>query len=254
MAHALIGFKDMSVNSATSNRILSSAESGSYLSEFKGSGRTFVRIPGFLAGSFARALHRTLRDEIQWGLRLSDGQREFGLGAMDYQNCSAKQIRDFAQIAYAAARNGYSFLREEPLLNIDTHSESGGPEALDAFRGFLNSDPFRQAILQATGISFGSVRGVRPMRYLPGHFCGFSRAGIAGDTTFVFSLDLSLRWSVDWGGLLSFRDYGNRIARTYKPHFNSLTIYAASAVRGISVVAPFARSAQYSILGELVGN
>lgn len=210
-----------------------------------------LSVPCFLNGESARALYRWLRDEASWGLKVCEGSRILGIAPEAYQLCTPKQLRECAQIAYSAAERGFGFVREEvwdPLLCADGPTDESG--VLDELVRFVRSEDFGRFICRVTQCTSVELVRVSIERYACGHFFAHT-SGPPPDAEIGFSLELTPAWTGDWGGLLEFVDFFGTIERAYVPRFNSITVYSLLKPRAVSLVAPSATAARYSVVGQM---
>ena len=135
---------------------------------------------------------------------------------------------------------------------IDARRDGTDPQlVLHAVVDFLNSPQFLDFARQLTGdpaIRMVSAIGVR---YRAGHFLR-AHNDLANDENraFAYVINLSRQWSPDWGGLLHFLDpEQRRVVDTFTPLWNSLSLFRVPQPHVVSLVAPWAGSARYSITG-----
>jgi hypothetical protein len=209
-----------------------------------------AHIPSLLAWECADALYSHLKECKLWGLKLSNGDRVLGIGPRRYETLSAKDAKALADTAYAAARQGYSFIREEAWLPpLDLEGLEAAPIMISLVK-FLRSAPFGRLVSEVTGQPPLELVRFRVERYRAGHFCGFSEVPRSVDQI-GFSISFARSWIVDWGGLLQFRDSFGSVDRAYLPTWNTCTLYSLSRSHGVSFVAPFAHDSAYFVTGQL---
>ena len=209
-----------------------------------------VQIPGFLQEPSALRLHQCLREEVPWETAqrsdavLADGQdrRPPPGSAADEMALAATCLR---------AREGFEFYFDRYRM-IDARRDGTDPQlVLHAVVDFLNSPQFLDFARQLTGdpaIRMVSAIGVR---YRAGHFLR-AHNDLANDENraFAYVINLSRQWSPDWGGLLHFLDpEQRRVVDTFTPLWNSLSLFRVPQPHVVSLVAPWAGSARYSITG-----
>jgi SM-20-related protein len=239
-------------------RIRGTIDAASTRSAFEANTGAFIGIPHFVNGEAARALYRELRACDAWGLRICDGERMMGLSPEAYGRASAKERAAFTARAYAAAQSGFAFMREElwpaneravgPLTRYV--GETAEAHTLTTFLSFLRGAVFSTFVSAVFGVRSVMLLRLTVECYRPGHFFAFTK-GAPPDARFGFCFDLTPTWISEWGGLLEFCNSCGGLAQTYVPRFNWITLYALSEPRGISLVAPFARGARYSVVGQL---
>lgn len=209
-----------------------------------------VQIPGFLQEPSALRLHQCLREEVPW----ETAQRSDAVLA-DGQDRSPPPGSAEDEAALAAtclrAREGFEFYFDRYRM-IDARRDGTDPQlVLHAVVDFLNSPQFLDFARQLTGdpaIRMVSAIGVR---YRAGHFLR-AHNDLANDENraFAYVINLSRQWSPDWGGLLHFLDpEQRRVVDTFTPLWNSLSLFRVPQPHVVSLVAPWAGSARYSITG-----
>lgn len=209
-----------------------------------------VQIPGFLQEPSALRLHQCLREEVPW----ETAQRSDAVLA-DGQDRSPPPGSAADEVALAAtclrAREGFEFYFDRYRM-IDARRDGTDPQlVLHAVVDFLNSPQFLGFARQLTGdpaIRMVSAIGVR---YRAGHFLrAHNDLANDEDRAFAYVINLSRQWSPDWGGLLHFLDpEQRRVVDTFTPLWNSLSLFRVPQPHVVSLVAPWAGSARYSITG-----
>ena len=209
-----------------------------------------VQIPGFLQEPSALRLHQCLREEVPW----ETAQRSDAVLA-DGQDRSPPPGSAADEMALAAtclrARAGFEFYFDRYRM-IDARRDGTDPQlVLHAVVDFLNSPQFLEFARQLTGdpaIRMVSAIGVR---YRAGHFLrAHNDLANDEDRAFAYVINLSRQWSPDWGGLLHFLDpEQRRVVDTFTPLWNSLSLFRVPQPHVVSLVAPWAGSARYSITG-----
>ena len=209
-----------------------------------------VQIPGFLQEPSALRLHQCLREEVPW----ETAQRSDAV-LPDGQDRSPPPGSAADEVALAAtclrAREGFEFYFDRYRM-IDARRDGTDPQlVLHAVVDFLNSPQFLDFARQLTGdpaIRMVSAIGVR---YRAGHFLrAHNDLANDEDRAFAYVINLSRQWSPDWGGLLHFLDpEQRRVVDTFTPLWNSLSLFRVPQPHVVSLVAPWAGSARYSITG-----
>ena len=209
-----------------------------------------VQIPGFLQEPSALRLHQCLREEVPWETaQRSDAVLADGQDRSPPPGSAADEVALAA--TYLRARAGFEFYFDRYRM-IDARRDGTDPQlVLHAVVDFLNSPQFLDFARQLTGdpaIRMVSAIGVR---YRAGHFLR-AHNDLANDENraFAYVINLSRQWSPDWGGLLHFLDpEQRRVVDTFTPLWNSLSLFRVPQPHVVSLVAPWAGSARYSITG-----
>ena len=209
-----------------------------------------VQIPGFLQEPSALRLHQCLSEEVPW----ETAQRSDAVLAEGQDRSPPPgSAEDEAALAATClrAREGFEFYFDRYRM-IDARRDGTDPQlVLYAVVDFLNSPQFLEFARQLTGdpaIRMVSAIGVR---YRAGHFLrAHNDLANDEDRAFAYVINLSRQWSPDWGGLLHFLDpEQRRVVDTFTPLWNSLSLFRVPQPHVVSLVAPWAGSARYSITG-----
>jgi Rps23 Pro-64 3,4-dihydroxylase Tpa1-like proline 4-hydroxylase len=117
---------------------------------------------------------------------------------------------------------------------------------------FLNGPEFLSFVRDITGESRIARADAQATRYGPGHFLTIHDDGIAGKNRLAaYVLNMTPKWSPDWGGNLTFLDERGHIGEGYVPTFNALNILKVPQRHYVSCVAPYAAAYRYSVTGWL---
>ena len=209
-----------------------------------------VQIPGFLQEPSALRLHQCLSEEVPWETaQRSDAVLAEGQDRRPPPGSAADEVALAATCL--RAREGFEFYFDRYRM-IDARRDGTDPQlVLHAVVDFLNSPQFLEFARQLTGdpaIRMVSAIGVR---YRAGHFLrAHNDLANDEDRAFAYVINLSRQWSPDWGGLLHFLDpEQRRVVDTFTPLWNSLSLFRVPQPHVVSLVAPWAGSARYSITG-----
>jgi Rps23 Pro-64 3,4-dihydroxylase Tpa1-like proline 4-hydroxylase len=223
--------------------------------QFIGRGR--VHLPEFLVPPGAEQVYRYLAQSAEWSLVLHDGAnvRE----ATPEQRRHADEIweREMAAFAYARAREGFEFLYEHRRVADDPRERAADASPVARFVDFLNSPVFLEFARRLTGQPDIVRADAQATRYRPGDFLtqhdDFDKTGRKlRRAAYVFNL--TPRWQPDWGGQLQFIGPDGHVAEAWVPRFNALNVFAVPQPHSVSIVAPFAVGARYSVTGWLLAN
>jgi Rps23 Pro-64 3,4-dihydroxylase Tpa1-like proline 4-hydroxylase len=226
-----------------------------YAPQFVGRGR--LHLPDFLVPPAAERLHQSLAQSAEWSLVLHDGThvRE----ATPSQRLHADEVweREMAAFAYARAKEGFEFLYEHRSVSDDPRARAADASPVARFVDFLNSPPFLEFARRLTGQPDIVRADAQATRYRPGDFLtqhdDFDKTGRKlRRAAYVFNL--TPRWQPDWGGQLQFIGPDGHVAEAWVPRFNALNVFAVPQPHAVSIVAPFAVGARYSVTGWLLAN
>ena len=124
-----------------------------------------------------------------------------------------------------------------PQTLYDLHAAFNRPEWIDFARRLTGDDRIEYVDAQAT-------------RYLPGHFLNTHTDEHEGaGRLYAYVLNVSPVWRAEWGGLLMFTDPDGQVRETFVPQFDTLNVFRVPADHAVSMVAPFAGGARYSVTG-----
>jgi SM-20-related protein len=222
--------------------------------------RAHVRIFDILRPSGALALYEHLAQELAWRPVIFSSGRLLSAAAAAAGGQSHPLDEQARARAYEGAERGSAYLHDVDRLFPEDVPESlpfdNGLQTglLAEFRRFANSPPFLDLAHRVTGTAIERVE-IQATRHRRGHFSTFvTLPPSVGDTSavsFGFDLTLTLEWSSDWGGVLTFR--GQDVSNTdgYVPAFNALDIYALPQGHWISAVTDFAGGNRLAIAGRL---
>jgi Rps23 Pro-64 3,4-dihydroxylase Tpa1-like proline 4-hydroxylase len=223
--------------------------------QFIGRGR--VHVPEFLVPPAAEQVHRYLAQSAEWSLVLHDGANVREATPEQRRNADEIWEREMAAFAYARAREGFEFLYEHRRVADDPRERAADPSPVARLVDFLNSPVFLEFARRLTGQPDIVRADAQATRYRPGDFLtqhdDFDKTGRKlRRAAYVFNL--TPRWQPDWGGQLQFIGPDGHVAEAWVPRFNALNVFAVPQPHSVSIVAPFAVGARYSVTGWLLAN
>jgi len=226
-----------------------------YAPQFAGRGR--LHLPDFLVPPAAERLHQYLAQSAEWSLVLHDGTNVREATPEQRRHADEVWEREMAAFAYARAREGFEFLYEHRSVSDDPHARAADPSPVARFVDFLNSPAFLEFARRLTGQPDIVRADAQATRYRPGDFLtqhdDFDKTGRKlRRAAYVFNL--TPRWEPDWGGQLQFIGPDGHVTEAWVPRFNALNVFAVPQPHAVSIVAPFAVGARYSITGWLLAN
>ncbi len=211
-----------------------------------------LHIPGFLRPGGPEALYQHLSTETKWSLVLNDGPDVREATPEMRRGFEPGHEKTFVRFAYDRAPKGFQFLYETRRVPDDPAKRPPQQSLLYAFVAFLNSPNVIEFARRLTGKTDIAWADAQATRYTAGHF--LSRHDDETDLATrraAYVYNLTPGWQVDWGGQLQFIADDGHIAEAYVPRFNALNIFAVPQMHAVSIVAPFAPAARYSITGWL---
>lgn len=206
-----------------------------------------LQVLDFLQEPAADRLHACLRDEVPWEI----AQRaDLPAPTPPLPVPGAPEEAALLEAAYQRARTGFEFVYDRYRM-VDARREGREPGlVLHVVLDFLNSPQFLDFARELTGDSAIRMVSAQAARYRPGHFLTLhSDKAQDEDRAFAYVINLTRAWQSDWGGLLQFVEKGQRISDTFTPHWNSLSLFQVPQAHQVSLVAPWAKEARYSITG-----
>lgn len=217
---------------------------------FRAKGR--VQVPAFIHPDDAERLLLSLKSSAEWRLVINSKDELFELSRKAQAELTPDQQAQLDQAVYSGARYGFQY-RYETIRAPDAEAERRREATcLNEFAMFMSGEPllawFRDILGDST-ISFADAQGTA---YGPGHFLTAHDDDVAGKhRRAAYVMNLSKDWSVDWGGLLTFHDFGESVAQCFVPTFNTLNLFAVPQRHSVGIIAPFAPRRRYSVTGWL---
>lgn len=216
-----------------------------------------VHLPDLLVPPAAEHVYRYLAQSAQWSLVLHDGTHVREATPEQRRHADEVWEREMAAFAYARAREGFEFLYEHRRVADDPRERAADPSPLARFVDFVNSPPFLDFARRLTGLADIVRADAQATRYRPGDFLtqhdDFDKTG-RKDRRAAYVFNLTPRWQADWGGQLQFIGPDGHVTEAYVPRFNALNLFAVPQPHAVSIVAPFAVGARYSVTGWLLAN
>ncbi len=216
-----------------------------------------VHVPAFLPPAAAERLHAWLAQTAQWSLVLHDGSNVREATPEQRRRTDEVWEREMAAFAYARAREGFEFLYEHRKVSDDPRERAADPAPVARFVDFLNAPPFLEFARRLTGMPDIVRADAQATRYRPGDFLtqhdDFDRTG-RKQRRAAYVFNLTPRWQADWGGQLQFIGPDGHVTEAWVPRFNALNVFAVPQPHAVSIVAPFAVGARYSVTGWLLAN
>jgi Rps23 Pro-64 3,4-dihydroxylase Tpa1-like proline 4-hydroxylase len=137
----------------------------------------------------------------------------------------------------------------------DEFDRAADTSVLARFVDFLSADTFLEFARDVSGAQDIQRVSAQATCLRAGYFCGFHT-----DTDYEDKVRVSCvfgftpQWRQEWGGLLQFKGENGGLQDFHVPGFNSMSIFKANQVHGVSVVSARAEGARYSITAVLMAN
>jgi len=212
--------------------------------------RGHLQVRDVFVAENADALHRCLTGEVPWGLAYYDNGARF-VPAQQLARMSKEQRRLLERQIYARARSSYQYAYSAyPMLQAYLERWNEVP-LLDGFLEALNSEVVLDFVRAISGFREIIKADAQATRYGPGQFLRqHIDQGPPSETWLVaYVYNLTPDWQPDWGGYLQLIDDNGDIAVGFQPRYNALNLLAVPQPHLVSLVAPFAGAARYSITG-----
>jgi SM-20-related protein len=208
-----------------------------------------VHIPEFLNETAARALYQALQ-ATEWRLALNGDVGSYDLTAANVAALDPGQRQRFIGAIHGKAQTGFQFMFDSCRVSDLCESGALAEGALADLYSTLNSEAFLALMRELTRDPRIAYLDAQATRYRPGHFLTVHDDDVSGkNRLFAYVINLTPKWQVDWGGLLMFVDEDGHVAEAYTPRWNALNILRVPQPHAVSIVAPFATGARYSITG-----
>lgn len=211
-----------------------------------------MQIDDYLQPAAAERLRQCLEREVPWTLALRDAE---GSRTIDHATYAAMPRDAVAQLLAATAKEmdasrAFRFAYDSYMM-IRAYKEQRDPGLLlHRVVELFNSPDYVSFAQHLTGDARIRRVNAQATRYRPGHFL---RLHFDEDETegrlYAYVLNLSRGWQADWGGLLQFIDPDGRIADTFLPRWNTLSLFAVPRGHAVSLVAPWAGGDRLAITG-----
>lgn len=215
---------------------------------FKRFGR--VHVPGILTAETAVAVHRALTGPVPWTLHYNECDAVYDVPVWQVDALSEPERLALRAPIWARATTGFQYCFENfPLSDYFERGEHRDHPLMLAYE-LMRSDAMVAFARRITGCDEISVVDAQATRYRAGDFLTAhddrdeSKGRVA-----AYVLNLTPRWSSDWGGLLQFLDADGHVAEAYTPAFNALNVFRVPQPHSVSFVTPFAGQPRLSITG-----
>lgn len=208
-----------------------------------------VHLPDYFTEKAAQYFFEGCRD-ANFSIVFQGAQNAYDISATQAASLSVEQKVELANVIHAQASSGFQYLFDSYRISdeVEAGRLTSGPLA-EFFAG-LNAPEMIARLRAITGDDRIAYLDAQATRYRPGHFLTAHDDYQAGkDRLYAYVINLTPVWRADWGGLLMFLADDGHVAEAFTPRWNALNILKVPQPHAVSVVAPFARGARYSITG-----
>src|SRR5258706_3088583 len=207
-----------------------------------------IHIQSVLTQASAERLYFCLRDETAYSLCVNAGADTHTL-----RDLTSQQRLDYATAAWRQVGvAGFQFLFDMHLLSFKGEPYPDANHYWAKVTAFLNSPEFLGFGREITGIEGIEYADAQATLYRSGHFLTAHDDNTPGTKRLAaYELSFTPVWRPEWGGLLEFLDDTSQVEAGYVPGFNTLKLFRVPMTHYVSMVAPSAMGARYSITGWL---
>lgn len=215
---------------------------------FKNDG--YVSIAGVLPEENARRVHKTMLEATPWNLVFSDRGKHIDMSSGQLLTMPPQKVRELQQAIYHQARDEFQYCYNNyPIYDAVRDGLNEG-HVLHQFYEWMCTDEFIEFGREVTGFDDISFLDAQATRYNPGHFLtAHDDSQDKKNRRAAYIFNFTPDWPPDWGGYLQLLDDDGHIRRGLRPTFNALNIIRVPQFHNVSLVAPFAGSARFSVTG-----
>lgn len=208
-----------------------------------------VHVPSVFVEATAKSLAEACRDAT-WSVGFKGKDANYDVTAQQAAALDVNQRIELSKVIYAQATNEFQYLFDSYRISDEAEAGRLTEGVFAEFFAALNSPEMLAQWRVLTGDDRIVYLDAQATRYRPGHFLTVhDDAQAAKDRLYAYVINLTPQWTPDWGGLLMFLSEDGHIAEAFTPRWNALNILKVPQPHAVSVVAPFARGARFSITG-----
>jgi len=208
-----------------------------------------AHVPEYFTQAAAQRVFEACRD-AEFSVVFQGAQGAYDIKAASAAALSVDQRVELGAAIYAQASSGFQYLFDSYRISDEVEAGRLSEGPLAELFAALNADGTLQYLRAITGDERIQYLDAQATRYRPGHFLTVHDDHQDGkDRLYAYVINLTPVWRADWGGLLMFMADDGHVAEAFTPRWNALNILKVPQPHAVSVVAPFARGARYSITG-----
>ena len=209
-----------------------------------------VHVPNLLDRDSAQQLHQSLSAQQQWNLAFNRDGEHVDIGADSVSLWDDEQRRQFDDIVFRQAREGFQYLyKAVPIYDIYHGSLLPGHFFNTLFE-FLNGADFLGFARELTGCSEIGFCDAQATCFEAGHFLTTHDDATAGkNRVAAYVINVTPEWNPNWGGALQFFDDEGNVQQGFTPSFNALNVFLIPQRHAVEYVTPFATGSRFSITG-----
>ena len=210
-------------------------------------GRT--RLAG-LIGEATDTIHAAVTDRDMVWMRAIENPYNADVPLAVFESEPLEEQARLIAMAHEEATHGFQFVFDRLKLGRARAMGLPIPQPLYDLHALFNSDAFLAFARRLTGDDRIAYVDAQATRYLPGHFLNrHSDEHEDAGRLYAYVLNVSPVWRAEWGGLLMFLDEDGAVTETFTPTPGTLNLFKVPQAHAVSMVAPFAGAARYSITG-----
>ena len=208
------------------------------------------QVKGFLKPRSAERLYQFLREETPWGLVYNNKTDVIELPNEKVRRMGPDQMQSLYRDVYARASKNYQYLYYYYPILTSYLSEKNRDFFLHRVLEFVSSGPVLEFVRKLTGIddiikADGQATLFQQNNFLHLHHDEDTEEG----WRCAYVINLTKKWSPNWGGYLQFFDKNEDIEDAFIPIYNTLNIFTVPQAHSVSYVPLFADGARLSITG-----
>lgn len=212
-----------------------------------------VQIPGIFETDTAERLHRSLREEVPWGLAYELAGKSQYLDSARLAVIEPQAMQDIERQIRSEAGKGFQYrYYNYPILDAYLQRWPNEVPLLHGFLDFINGPQWLSLMRSVCGMP-GLVKCDAQASlyaadcFLHRHSDAQSREG----WRIAYVLGLTRNWRPEYGGTLQFLDDHGNTTLGLLPQFNTLNLFAVPRWHMVTHVPPYAPTERYSITGWL---
>ena len=209
-----------------------------------------VQIRDFFEPHVVEALAGAL-DGIDWRILYRDETGDRKLAAEELSALTPDAKAGLTSGIHHLAEREFQFLFHSHSM-VD-NAKRGEADILTRFVRWMADEEFLSVMRSLSGMPDINRVYAQATLYTRGSFLLLHTDETAAERRRIaYVINLTRRWSPDWGGLLHFADDDGNVTDTFFPHFNSLSLFTVPQKHFVSYVAPYAQGMRSAVTGWLI--
>lgn len=199
----------------------------------------------------AERLHQCLMQELPWMLAYYDDDGPSYLRKHEMAGLSPEQQAAFMQKVFARAANDFQFVYLDFPVSGTAKVEGQAKFYAHDVLNFLAGDEFQSVLKSVTGYEEPLDVDSHATCYQAGHFLTVHNDLVNSDDPrkFAYVVNMTKNWRADWGAKTEFYDEHGRVAETFVPEFNTITIFKVPQPHAVTFVPPFCPARRVAMSG-----